>query len=96
MNRRLLTVAAVVSAAASLLPLAASAYEGPGAVTNSPAQLDVLLAYIDPGAGGFIIVTVLGFISAVGYMARSYLARLKAAVFRTSATARETEDGEER
>ena len=57
----------------------------------------IMLAYIDPGAGGFIIVSVLGFISAVGYMARSYLARVKDAVFRRrrSAGAASGADGEE-
>ena len=98
MNRLLLkatTVVALISIA--LWPLAALAHEGPGAVpmTGSPTPLAVLLAYIDPGAGGFIIVTVLGFISAMGYMARSYLARLKGMLFKTSTASREGRDGKE-
>ena len=97
MNRTLMRVAAVVLAcSASAWPLAASAYDGAGAVTGPPARIAVLLAYIDPGAGGFIIVTVLGFISAVGYMARSYLARLKAMVFKSRVPAWDPGDGEER
>ena len=83
MNRTLMRVTAVALAgAASAWPLAALAYHGADAVPGAPARIAVLLAYIDPGAGGFIIVSVLGFISAVGYMARSYLARVKDAVFR--------------
>ena len=42
----------------------------------------MLVAYVDPGAAGFIIVSVLGFISAVGYTARAYLGRLKRIVLR--------------
>ena len=34
------------------------------------------MAYVDPGAAGFVIVTVLGFVSAIGYTARAYLGRL--------------------
>ena len=97
MNRLLLkaTLVGLLSALA-LWPLAITAYEGPGAAPSTPARFAVLLAYIDPGAGGFIIVTVLGFISAVGYMARSYLARLKAMVFKSSASNRDRKVGEER
>ena len=83
MNRTLMRVTAVALAgAASAWPLAALAYHGAEASPGAPGSVEVLLAYIDPGAGGFIIVSVLGFISAVGYMARSYLARVKDAVFR--------------
>ena len=97
MNRLLLKVAfAVFLTAASLWPLAALAYDGIHSASGPPARSDVLLAYIDPGAGGFIIVTVLGFISAIGYMARSYLVRLKGMMFRSGAVTRERKDGEER
>ena len=97
MSRLLLKVAVVaLPTAASLWPLVALAYEGPVAAAESLSRVAVLLAYIDPGAGGFIIVTVLGFISAVGYMARSYLARLKAMVFKSSASDRNSKAGEER
>ena len=34
-------------------------------------------AYVDPGAAGFVITTVLGFLAAIGYTARSHLYRLK-------------------
>ena len=34
-------------------------------------------AYVDPGAAGFVITTVLGFLAAIGYTVRSHLYRLK-------------------
>ena len=36
-----------------------------------------LLGYVDPGAAGFIIVSVLGFLTAVGYTIRMHFAKLK-------------------
>lgn len=36
-----------------------------------------MLAYIDPGSAGFIIVSILGFLSAVGYTFRRACQRLK-------------------
>ena len=97
MNRLLLKVAiAVFLTAASLWPIAVLAYDGTHTEPGPPGPFEVLLAYIDPGAGGFIIVTVLGFISAIGYMARSYLVRLKGIMFRSGAVTRERKDGEER
>ena len=53
-----------------------------GLVSQSPAEVEVMVAYVDPGAAGFIIVSVLGFISAVGYMARAYIGSLKRMVLR--------------
>lgn len=44
-------------------------------------DIEVLRAYIDPGMAGFVIVTVLGFISSIGYMAREYLGRVKRRLF---------------
>lgn len=97
MNRLVLKVVLVaIVAATSVWPLAALAFDGAEAVNGTAGRFEVLLAYIDPGAGGFIIVTVLGFISAAGYMARSYLARLKSMVFRGGASARERKSGEGR
>ena len=37
-----------------------------------------LRAYVDPGAAGFVVVSVLGFLSALGYACRARLTRLKA------------------
>ena len=42
---------------------------------------ELLLGYIDPGAAGFVIVSILGFISSVGYLARSYLGKVKRKLF---------------
>ncbi len=44
----------------------------------------IILAYVDPGAAGFIVVSVLGFFAAIGYTIRSHFARLKALVFRSA------------
>ena len=58
-------------------PQTALAYNDMGFMSRSPSEVEVLVAYVDPGAAGFIIVSVLGFISAVGYTARGYIGRLK-------------------
>ena len=81
MSRTLLAVlAAVVVVLALAQPHAALAYDG--AVVHTPSGgVDVLMAYVDPGAAGFIIVTVLGFVSAIGYTARAYLGRLRRLVW---------------
>lgn len=50
-------------------------------VTTGTRGVEVLLAYIDPGVAGFVIVSVLGFISSVGYLARSYVGRVKRRLF---------------
>ena len=42
----------------------------------------LLLAYVDPGSAGFVIVTVLGFLSAATYTLRTYVSRLKDRLFR--------------
>lgn len=41
-------------------------------------QAELLLAYVDPGSAGFVIVSVLGFLSAVGYTLRNAFGRLMA------------------
>ena len=70
-------LAAAAVAAALVQPDVALAYEGAAAAHRTSAGVDVLLAYVDPGAAGFVIVTVLGFVSAIGYTARAYLGRLR-------------------
>ncbi len=60
----------------------ALAHHDIGLASQSPAEVEVMVAYVDPGAAGFIIVSVLGFISAVGYTARAYIGRLKRMVLR--------------
>ena len=58
------------------------AYEGLDVMSQQPTGAEVLRAYVDPGAAGFIIVSVLGFISAIGYTLRSYIGRLKRMILR--------------
>lgn len=41
-------------------------------------EAELLLAYVDPGSAGFVIVSVLGFLSAVGYTLRNAFGRLTA------------------
>ncbi len=60
-----------------------------GVASQSPAEVEVMVAYVDPGAAGFIIVSVLGFISAVGYMARAYISKLKRMVLRSEREVRQ-------
>ena len=69
-------LAAATIALALLQPDVALAYDGATVADQTPASVDVLVAYVDPGAAGFVIVTVLGFVSAIGYTARAYLGRL--------------------
>jgi len=61
--------------------LAALASEGAEFASTSAGNVNVLRAYIDPGVAGFVIVTVLGFISSIGYWARSYIGRVKQRLF---------------
>ena len=60
----------------------ALAYHGMGPTSQPTAEVEVMVAYVDPGAAGFVIVSVRGFISAAGYMARAYIGRLKRMVLR--------------
>ncbi len=86
MNRLLLSMllAAVIVAGAAL-PKLVTAYDGGGAPAPVPVgTIEVVLAYIDPGAAGFIIVSVLGFLAAAGYTVRASFSRLKALAFRGS------------
>ena len=54
----------------------------PGMIGFSTVRMLLLLAYVDPGSAGFIVTTVLGVLAAGGYIARTYLNRLKQWVFR--------------
>lgn len=71
-------VAVLVSA--SLGVLGASSL-GAELTFSAPGDAEFLLAYIDPGAAGFVIVSILGFISSVGYLARAYLGKVKRRLF---------------
>ena len=68
---------AVVALGAAVSTLASGAHE--------PRQPELLLAYVDPGSAGFIIVSVLGFLSAVGYTLRNAFGRLTARLRRPRA-----------
>ena len=93
MSRTLLSVLAAGLVVAALVQTdAILAYDG--AVMHRPSGgADVLLAYVDPGAAGFVIVTVLGFISAIGYTARAYIGRLRRLVPGGGQRGREDESG---
>ena len=41
------------------------------------AERELYLGYIDPGAAGFVVVTILGFLASVGYVARAALSSWK-------------------
>ncbi len=64
-------------AAVGAWPLHALACQYAEIASVATADVEVLRAYIDPGVAGFVIVTVLGFISSIGYWARSHIARAK-------------------
>ena len=68
------------------------AYEGISVMLQQPTGVEVLRAYVDPGAAGFIIVSVLGFISAIGYTLRSYIGRLKRMIL-SGSRARSQDEG---
>ena len=94
MNRilRAATILAIVVSFA--LPATTHAYGAVGTtpVAASPtAPVELVLAYVDPGVTGFFVVTVLGFLAAIGYTARAYLNRVKQMVFRSKPAAQETE-----
>ena len=84
MSRALMNVLATTTAVSIALVHShlALAHHDMGLASQSPAEVKVMVAYVDPGAAGFIIVSVLGFISAVGYTARAYIGRLKRMVLR--------------
>ena len=90
MNRPLIGAlfAALVLGAVAALPEAAWAYGGIAAHSSDAAAARIVLAYVDPGAAGFVIVSVLGFLTAIGYTMRMYLSRMKQLVFRRGQTAR--------
>ena len=62
--------------------------------SSAAGDVEFLLAYIDPGVAGFVIVSILGFISSVGYLARSYLGRVKRRLFGHSEADADDDDGE--
>ena len=92
MNRRSRgLLSAAVIGLTFIFPEAAQAYDVAGVVSGAAGRVDVLMAYVDPGAAGFVIVTVLGFFAAIGYTARAYLSRMKQILFRRGSPAQEGE-----
>ena len=54
-----------------------------------------LFAYIDPGSAGFVIVSMLGFLTAVGYTIRQHLSQIKRRVRRVIGRSRKSPQGGE-
>ena len=78
MSRCPLVVMVLVSlSAVGTWPLDAAANQVAEVTSAATGDVEILRAYIDPGMAGFVIVTVLGFISSIGYWARSYIGRAK-------------------
>ena len=50
-----------------------------GAVLTAPS---VAHAYVDPGSAGFIIVSILSFLAAIGYVVRAFFSRLRERLLR--------------
>ncbi len=50
-----------------------------GAVLTAPG---VAHAYVDPGSAGFIIVSILSFLAAIGYVIRAFFSRLRERLLR--------------
>lgn len=50
-----------------------------GAVLAAPR---VAHAYVDPGSAGFIIVSILSFLAAIGYVVRAFFSRLRERLLR--------------
>ena len=50
-----------------------------GAVLIAPR---VAHAYVDPGSAGFIIVSILSFLAAIGYVVRAFFSRLRERLLR--------------
>ena len=94
MSRALMRVLATTTVVVIVLVQShlALAYHDMGLASQSPTEIELMEAYVDPGAAGFIIVSVLGFISAVGYTARAYIGRLKRMVLRGEREARHDEN----
>lgn len=87
MSRFLQVVLVLSFGAVGAWPLDAIGYQCAEIASAAAGDVEILRAYIDPGMAGFVIVTVLGFISSVGYMAREYLRRLKRRLFGPGETA---------
>ena len=75
-----------------------AAQTAPALAGGSSAALGAspLFAYVDPGAAGFVIVSILGFLTAVGYTIRYRFAQVKRRVRKLfGKSAADGEDGDE-
>ena len=80
--------AAAISGGRSWAVMVIAYGAGASALTSGvdePRQPELLLAYVDPGSAGFIITSVLGFLSAFGYTVRGAFGRLTARLRRPPA-----------
>ena len=87
MSRPLAMLILVTLGAVGAWPLDVLACQETETTLAATGDVEMLQAYIDPGVAGFVIVTVLGFISSVGYWARSHIARVKRRLFGPGETA---------
>ena len=81
MNRYLLVLPVLASLGVASEWPSATIVQVAAENSSGAVGVEVLRAYIDPGVAGFVIVSVLGFISSIGYMTRSYLGRVKRRLF---------------
>ncbi len=75
--------------------LAALLSQGAEATPMEAGGFEILQAYIEPGLAGFVIVTVLGFLSSVGYWARFHIGRMKRRLFGETRPVEGNEAGED-
>ena len=77
--------AAVISGGRAWAVIALGAASVLTSGAHEPRQAELLLAYVDPGSAGFIITSVLGFLSAFAYTVRGAFGRLTARLRRPPA-----------
>lgn len=89
-------VAGRIIVAFAALGVAEAATAGLVAGSSAASAASTLFAYVDPGAAGFVIVSILGFLTAVGYTIRYRFAQLRRGVHKLfGKDAPDGEDGEE-
>ena len=93
MSRRpLVTMGLVSLCAVGAWPVDDFAYPCAEIASAATRDVEILRAYIDPGVAGFVIVTILGFVSSIGYWARSHIGRAKRWLFGPGETTTDTAD----
>ena len=91
-KRPLVTMGLVSLCVVGAWPLDDLAYQCAQVASAATEDVEILRAYIDPGVAGFVIVTVLGFISSIGYWARSHIGRAKRRLFGPGETTTDAAD----